>query len=128
MSNAQSDTTSNHEVTIFHNPSCSSSRGALGILDERSIDREVIEYLLAPPARGTLEMIVSKLVDPVTDLIRRSDKQFVAAGFDPDAYQTTEEVIDFLLEYPELMQRPIVIKGDRAIIARPGDRVAELLS
>jgi arsenate reductase (glutaredoxin) len=114
-------------VTIFHNPRCSHSRGALGILDERSIDHAVVEYLVAPPDRATLEMIISKLVDPVTDLVRRTDAAFVALGLDPNAYGTSAEVIDLLLAHPELMQRPVVIKGDRALIARPSERIAELL-
>jgi arsenate reductase len=124
MSKTPPDT---HEVTIFHNPSCSHSRGALGILNEQSIDHDVVEYLSAPPSRETLEMIVSKLIDPVPELIRTTDKRFVELGLDPKGYSTAREVIEFLLVHPELMQRPIVIKGDRAVIARPSERVAEVL-
>jgi arsenate reductase len=116
------------EVTIFHNPSCSHSRGALGILEEQSIDHEVVEYLITPPSRETLEMIISKLINPVPELIRTSDKKFVALGADPNAYTSAEQVIEFLLLHPELMQRPIVIKGDRAVIARPSERAAEVLN
>lgn len=118
----------NHEVTIFHNPSCSHSRGVLGILEEQSVDHDVIEYLQAPPSRATLEMIVAKLIDPVPDLVRTTDKKFVALGLDPDDYRSAEAVIDFLLVHPELMQRPVIVKGDRAVIARPSDRVAEVLT
>jgi arsenate reductase (glutaredoxin) len=127
MSNTPRAAGDTHEVTIFHNPSCSHSRGALGILNEQSIDHDVVEYLIAPPSRETLEMIVSKLIDPVPELIRTTDKRFVALGLDPKAYTTAEEVIDFLLVHPELMQRPVVIKGDRAVIARPSERVAEVV-
>ena len=116
-----------HDVTIFHNPSCSKSRGALGILEERGVDHGVVEYLVAPPSRQTLEMIVAKLLDPVADLVRTEDKAFVALGLDPAAYRTPGAVVDVLLEHPELMQRPVVIRGDRAVIARPGERVLELL-
>jgi arsenate reductase len=117
-----------HEVTIFHNPSCSHSRGALGILDDQSVDYGVIEYLITPPSRETLETIISKLVNPVSELIRTTDKKFVELGFDPNAYNSAEEVIGFLLVHPELMQRPIIIKGDRAVIARPSERVSEVLA
>jgi arsenate reductase (glutaredoxin) len=127
MPNTQSAPSDTPEVTIFHNPSCSHSRGALGILKERSIDHDVVEYLVAPPSRQTLEMIVSKLIGPVPELIRTTDKRFVELGLDPKAYTTTGEVIEFLLVHPELMQRPVVIKGDRAVIARPSERVAEVL-
>ncbi len=116
-----------HDVTVFHNPSCSKSRGALSILDERAVDYGVIEYLVAPPSRETLEMIVSKLVDPVPELIRTTDQRFVDLGLDPADYQTPDQVIDFLLAHPELMQRPVIVRGGRALIARPSERVAELL-
>ena len=116
-----------HDVTIFHKPVCSKSRGALGILEERGVDHGVVEYLVAPPSRQTLEMIIAKLVDPVPALVRTEDKAFVALGLDPADYRTPEAVVDLLLEHPELMQRPVVIRGDRAVIARPGERVTELL-
>jgi arsenate reductase len=127
MSNSESTSTEGHEVTIFHNPSCSQSRGALGILKEQSIDYGVIEYLVSPPSRETLEMIVSKLINPVPELVRTTDKKFVELGLDPKAYSSADEVIELLLVHPELMQRPIVIRGDRAVIARPSETVAEVL-
>ena len=116
-----------HEVTIFYNPSCSKSRGALGILDEHGVDYGVVEYLVTPPSRAMLEALVAKLVDPVADLVRTSDQRFADLGLDPAGYRTAEAVIDLLLAHPELMQRPIVIRGDRAVIARPESRVAEIL-
>lgn len=128
MSNAHSTSAETREVTIFHNPNCTHSRGALGILSERSVDYEVVEYLVTPPSRQTLEMIVSKLIDPVPELIRTADRKFVELDLDPDAYNGAEEVIELLLVHPELMQRPIVIKADRAVIARPSERVAEVLA
>jgi arsenate reductase len=127
MSNTETAASDTHEVTIFHNPSCSQSRGALGILNDKSVDCRVIEYLVTPPSRETLEMIISKLVDPVPDLVRTKDKKFVELGLDPNAYSSADDVIELLLVHPELMQRPIVIRGDRAVIARPSERVAEVL-
>ena len=127
MSDSQVTAGGTHEVTIFHNPSCSQSRGALGILQEQAVDYRVVEYLDSPPARETLQAIVAKLVDPVPDLVRTTDKRFVEAGFDPSGYRTPEAVIEFLLAHPELMQRPIVVKGDRAIIGRPSERVVQIL-
>jgi arsenate reductase len=114
-------------VTVFHNPRCSKSRGALELLDERSIDHTVVEYLITPPSRQTLEMIIAKLVDPVSDLVRTTDPRFTELGLDPGSYTRPEAVIDLLLTHPELMQRPIVVKADRAVIARPSARVTEVL-
>ena len=127
MPSARTTDGGGHDVIVFHNPSCSKSRGALGILDDRSIDYGVVEYLVAPPSRETLEMIVAKLVDPVSDLIRTTDQKFLDLGLDPGDYADAESVIEFLLAHPELMQRPVVIRGDRAVIARPESRVADIL-
>jgi arsenate reductase (glutaredoxin) len=128
MSNAPSESNASSEVTIFHNPSCSNSRGALGILDQRSVDYVVVEYLKTPPDRDTLETIISKLVQPMSELVRTTDKKFVELGLDPTGYQTSEQIVDLLLVHPELMQRPVVVKGNRAVIARPSDRIAEVLA
>ena len=114
------------DVTIYHNPGCSKSRGALEILRERGVDAEVIEYLTTPPSRATLERCIALLPNPPTELLRR-DKRFRELGLDESAYASEDAVVDLLLEHPELMQRPIVIRGERAIIARPSERVAELL-
>jgi arsenate reductase (glutaredoxin) len=114
-------------VTIFHNPSCSKSRGALAALDERAIEYSVVEYLLTPPSREILEMIVTKLADPVAELVRTTDKRFVELGLDPEAYDNAESVIELLLVHPELMQRPVVMRSDRALIARSESQLAQIL-
>ncbi|MGH9006244.1 MAG: arsenate reductase (glutaredoxin) [Acidimicrobiales bacterium] len=115
------------DVTIFHNPSCSKSRGALGILGERAIDARVVEYLVTPLTRIELEDIAGKLVGPVADLVRRGDPRFKELDLDPAGYRTAGEVIDLLLAHPELMERPVVVRGNRAVIARPPERLAEVL-
>jgi arsenate reductase len=114
------------EVTIYHNPVCSKSRGALDILRERAVEAEVIEYLKTPPDRATLARILELLAGPPGDLVRK-DKRFRELGLDEKAYVTREQVIALLLAHPELMERPVVIRGGRAVIARPSERVAELL-
>jgi arsenate reductase len=113
-------------VTIYHNPACSKSRGALDILRRRAIDCDVIEYLKTPPDRATLARILELLPGPPGDLVRK-DKRFRELGLDETAYVTPERVIALLLEHPELMERPVVIHNGRAVIARPSERVAELL-
>ncbi len=127
MTDADADAPGTHPVTIFHNPECSKSRAALEMLNERSVDYRVVDYLVSPPSRETLAMIASTLVDPVPELIRTTDERFIELGVDPDAYRSAEEVIAFLLAHPDLMQRPVVVAGDRAVIARPIERLAELL-
>jgi len=113
------------EITVYHNPSCSNSRGTLDLLDDRDADVEVIEYLHEPPDRATLERILDAIPDPPSVLVRH-DKRFEELGLDANAYGDREAVIQVLLEHPELMQRPVVFRGDRAVISRPPEKVSEL--
>ena len=114
------------EIVVYHNPVCSKSRGALEILAERGADTEVIEYLKAHPTRSDLERILAAIPDEPSALVRK-DKRFAELGLDPDDYQTADSVVELLLEHPELMERPVVFRGDRALICRPSERVLELL-
>lgn len=113
-------------VTIFHNPQCSKSRGALGILRERQVDHDVIEYLNAPPDRATLARILTLLGGPPGALVRR-DARYEELGLRETDHATRDQVLDLLLKHPELMERPVVVAGDRAVIGRPPERVLELL-
>ena len=113
-------------VMVLHNPVCSKSRGALELLDARGVDYALVEYLVTPPSRSLLESVVAKLVDPVADLVRTDDKAFTALGLPADGFTTPGAVVALLLEHPEVMQRPVVVRGDRALIARPSERVAQL--
>jgi len=113
-------------VTVYHNPVCGKSRGALDVLAERGVECEVVEYLKTPPDRATLERFLSLLAGPPADLVRK-DKRFKELGLDERSYVTRDQVVALLLEHPELMERPVVIRGGRAVIARPSERVLELL-
>ncbi len=111
---------------MYHNPSCSKSRGALAILRERSLDVDVVEYLKAPPDRAALERIVDAITDPPAALVRK-DARFKELGLDAADYTTRDAVVALLLEHSELMERPVVFRGTRAVIARPSERVLDLL-
>jgi len=113
-------------VVVYHNPVCSKSRGALEILGERGVDAQVIEYLKVNPSRADLERILDAISDEPSALVRK-DKRFKELELDEARYTTREEVIALLLEHPELMERPVVFVGERAVIARPSERVNELL-
>jgi arsenate reductase (glutaredoxin) len=115
------------ELTVFHNPGCSTSKHALATLDDLGVEHDVVQYLKHPPDRATLEHLLEILEDPPGDLVRK-DPYFTQLGLDPDAYTTPAAVVDLLLEHPRLMQRPVLVRGDRAIIGRPKDRVAEFVS
>jgi arsenate reductase len=115
------------DFVVYHNPSCSKSRGALEILKEQGVDTDVVEYLKAPPARADLERIVDAIPNPPNELVRK-DKRFKELGLDASDYTTRDAVVDLLLTHPELMERPVVFRGERAVIARPSELVLELLS
>jgi arsenate reductase len=114
------------EVTIYHNPKCSTSNSALSTAADLGVEPEIVQYLKSPPDRETLGWIIDHLEDPVADLVRK-DALFERLGLDAADYTDKESVIALLLEEPKLMQRPVIVKGDLAIIGRPKDRVRQLL-
>ncbi len=114
------------KLLVYHNPGCSKSRGAVDILQERDVDFEVVEYLKSPPDESTLQGFLDLLPDEPSELVRK-DKHFKELGLNEADYQTRAQVVALLLEHPKLMQRPVVIRGRNAVIARPSDKVLELL-
>ncbi|MBM4266528.1 MAG: arsenate reductase (glutaredoxin) [Deltaproteobacteria bacterium] len=114
------------KVMIYHNPVCSKSRGAVEILTERGVAHDVVEYLKMPLDRATLEHFLDLLPGEPSALVRK-DKRFAELGLDAKDYQTRKQVIEVLLAHPELMERPVVLNGNRAVIARPSEKVLEIL-
>jgi arsenate reductase len=116
---------SDSELVIYHNPRCGKSRAALALLGERGATPRVIEYLKTPPTRAELARIVARLGIPAADLVRRSEEiyktQYVGKTL------TEAQWLDALAAHPILIERPIAVRGDRAVIGRPPERVLELL-
>ena len=99
----------------------------MAVAEVEGADTEVVLYMKTPPDRATLEHLVSILEDPVEDLVRK-DSQFKKLELNPDDYVgNPAAVVNLLVERKALMQRPVVVKGDRAIIGRPKDRISEFL-
>jgi arsenate reductase len=99
----------------------------LAVAKELGIEPEIVQYLKTPPDKATLEKIIGMLDDPVEDLVRK-DAKFEKLGLDPAAYVgKPKAVVDILLKHKELMQRPIIVKGNKAIIGRPKDKAARFL-
>ena len=111
------------EVTIYHNPRCSTSRKAV----EAVPDATVRLYLKEPLDADALRDLLGKLEDPPTDLVRR-DPRFAALGLTDADVATPDQVVAVLAEHPELMQRPVLVRGGRAIIGRPPSRVADFVA
>lgn len=92
----------------------------------RGVEFDAIEYLKQPLDRAGFARILRLLAAPPAELVRK-DKRFADLRLHAEDYQTAEAVIELLLHHPELMQRPVVVRADRAIIARPSERVLEML-
>ncbi|MDX6276122.1 MAG: hypothetical protein QOJ72_250 [Nocardioidaceae bacterium] len=114
------------DVTILHNSACSTSRHALDEAALAGVEPEIVQYLKKPLDRTALLDLIGKLEDPAADLVRK-DGFFKGLGLDAEDYVTPDAVADLLVEHPRLMQRPVLVRGGRAIIGRPKDRVAKFL-
>ncbi|WP_020143163.1 arsenate reductase (glutaredoxin) [Terracoccus sp. 273MFTsu3.1] len=115
------------DVTILHNKRCSTSRAAVERLDDAHVEAEVVDYLRHPLDAAALEDLLDKLEDPPTDLVRR-DAYFAELGLTDADVESRQQVVAVLAEHPRLLQRPVLVKGDRAIIGRPKERVAAFLA
>ena len=113
-------------VTIFHNPRCSKSRQTLSILEEQGITPEVVLYLETPPDANQLKAILGKLGINARDLLRKGEQEFKDNNL-KDPSLTEEQLINFMCEFPKLIERPIVINGEKARIGRPPESVIEIL-
>src|ERR1700732_3491557 len=113
-------------VTIYHNPSCGTSRKVLGMLRESGNSPRVIEYLKTPPTRAELKDLLARLGMPPRQLLRRRGTPFDELGLD-DPAKTDEQLIDAILAHPILMERPVVITGKGVRVCRPAEKVRELL-
>lgn len=115
------------DVTIYHNPNCSTSVHAVNVAKELGVAADIVLYLKTPPDAATLGAIIDRLEDPVTDLVRR-DANWTKLGLTDADVATREQVIEVLTAHKELLQRPVLVSGDTAIIGRPKDRVRTLLA
>lgn len=100
----------------------------MAVAEELGVDYDTVLYMKEPPDRDTLTKLVKMLEDPVEDLVRK-DSKFKKLGLNPDDYVgDPDAVVDLLTEHKALLQRPVVVKGRKAIIGRPKGRVADFLS
>jgi arsenate reductase len=113
------------EIVLYHNPRCSKSRAALALLRERGAEPRVVEYLETPPSRAELEALRRKLGLEPGSWLRRGERAYEAAGLSERSSEA--EVLDAMAAHPILIERPIAIRGERALVGRPPERVLELL-
>lgn len=113
------------DVSVYFNPACSNCRTTQGLLEERGIDADYVRYLENAPSRQDLEQVLKMLgTDDPREIVREKESVYAELGL---ASATRDELLDAMTEHPILIQRPIVIVGDRAVVARPPERMLELL-
>ena len=113
-------------VSIYHNPRCSKSRQTLQLLQENGVEPTVIEYLKTPPTHDELQSIVRKLGGSVKDIIRTKETEYKESGAN-DPQCSEQQLIEILVSTPKLIERPIVVNGDKAAIGRPPENVLDII-
>jgi arsenate reductase len=112
-------------MKIYHNPRCSKSREGLALLENSGVEFEVVEYLKDLPTKAELTVIVRKLGIPAEKLVRKSEDAFKENY--KDQKLSDEQWIQAMIEHPKLIQRPILISGEKAVIGRPVEDFNSLL-
>jgi arsenate reductase len=112
------------KLTIYHNPRCTKSRQTLALLRDNGVEPEVVEYLKTPPSETTLAGLLKKLGMQPDELIRQKEYRALQLQDTDDA----KELIARMALHPEIIERPIVVSGSKAVLGRPPENVLELLS
>ena len=113
------------KLTILHNPRCSKSREALKILEQNGINAEIVKYLDTPPSEDELRNILKMLGINARDLMRT--KEDIYKELNLQEVQDEDALIKAMAEYPKLIERPIIIKDNKAVVGRPPSKVLELI-
>ena len=112
-------------MIIYHHSSCSKSRFALDLLREKKLEFEIVEYFKNPFTKDELRDIIRKLGIHPEELIRKNEKEYKQVF--PSKNISEDDWIEGMLKHPKLIQRPIVVNGVKAVIARPAERILEIL-
>ncbi|MEM8764762.1 MAG: arsenate reductase (glutaredoxin) [Bacteroidota bacterium] len=112
-------------ITVYHNPRCRKSREALAFLENENQDFEVIKYLDEPLSKTELESLLKKLKLEPIDLVRTQEQVWKTSYRDKNLSKS--QLVDMMLEHPRLMERPIVVNGDKAVVGRPAEKILAIL-
>jgi arsenate reductase len=113
-------------ISIYHNPHCSKSRQTLALLEERDIDPEIVLYLETPPSAETLADVLQKLGISPRQLLRKGEDAYKENNLS-DTTLSDQQLIAAMVANPKLIERPIVINGNKAALGRPPEQVLEIL-
>lgn len=115
------------DLTLYHNPRCSKSRGALELLEARGLAPTVVRYLETPPDAATLRSLLGKLGMTARELLRSGEDEYKSLDLANPAL-SEDQLIAAMISHPKLIERPILVAGDNAVIGRPPEKVLEILS
>jgi arsenate reductase len=115
------------QYRIYHNPRCSKSRQTLGLLEDQGISPDVVLYMETPPSARELAQLIRKLGITPRELLRRGEDEYRELNL-AEPSLSDAELIDAMVAHPKLIERPIVVKGDRAVLGRPPENVLALLT
>ncbi len=114
------------KATIYHNPRCSKSRATLALLEQHKIPTEIIKYLDTPPEAETLMALTKLLGMPMNNMLRTKEADYKTAGF--EQAKSDEELAALLHRFPKVLERPIIVYQNKAVIGRPPENVLEIIS
>lgn len=114
------------DVTVYHNPTCGTSRGVLALLEERGIEPRVVEYLKTPPSRDEIKGFASQAGVPLRSLLRENVPPYAELGL-ADQSLSDEQMLDAIEQHPILLNRPVVVTPKGTALCRPKEKVLDLL-
>ncbi|WAF84588.1 arsenate reductase (glutaredoxin) [Metapseudomonas otitidis] len=114
------------EMTLYHNPRCSKSRGALELLEARGLTPTVVRYLETPPSSAELKTLLARLGIGARQLLRTGEEEYQSLGL-ADTGLSDDQLIDAMSQHPRLIERPILVVDDKAVVGRPPEKVLEIL-
>ena len=114
------------KIIIYHNPKWGKSRNSVRILEEKNIVFTLVEYLKTPPTKQELKQIVEILNVEISEILRTSEKEFVENNLS-EIIHDKDKIFDAIIKFPKILQRPIIICGDKGVIGRPPENIFKIL-
>ncbi len=114
------------DITIYHNPRCSKSRATLALLEDNGVSPEIVLYLDKPLVASEINALLAKLEMTAAQLVRRGEADFKEAGLSRQSHD--DEIVVAMAKRPKLIERPIVVAGEKAVLGRPPENVLELIA
>ena len=115
-----------NKITVYQKPTCTTCRQVYAAMKEKGVDFNAVDYYLEPLSKSKLKDLLRKMKIPAAELLRKKEEIYKKLGL-AGKKLTEDQIVDLMIKHPDLIQRPIVEKGERAILARPAERLQEIL-